>query len=242
MRFYPNGRLDLIFNFGSRISRFDDRKEIRTEGSYVVGAQTRPVVIGAAGGSKFLSVSFKAGVAFPFLHLRFSEITNCALPLSCVWNQSRAEEWEDRLSELRDWPERIAWLNLHLIREFLPAAAVPNVSVSAVHLMEQQKGIVAIERICNELSITRQQLARKFDEQVGVSPKMLARIIRFRYVLDNCRLAHWGSLACDAGYYDQAHLIADFKEFTGLTPRQFVSNFPIQGMAISVNSAGGELK
>jgi AraC-like DNA-binding protein len=64
-----------------------------------------------------------------------------------------------------------------------------------------------------------------FRETVGVSPKAFARLARFDRALRAAREdghASWASIAAAAGYYDQAHLIADFRAIAGVTPRAFL--------------------
>jgi AraC-like DNA-binding protein len=87
------------------------------------------------------------------------------------------------------------------------------------------RGNLSIRTLAADLGVTRQHLARAFAQHVGVAPKMLARIIRARSVVAHARAAtavDWSTLALDAGYYDQSHLIADLKELTGLGPSDWV--------------------
>lgn len=68
---------------------------------------------------------------------------------------------------------------------------------------------------------------KDFWQNDGVSPKLLCRIIRFRYVFEHLAgfsEESWVSTALACGYYDQSHFINDFKSFTGLSPSQFVTN------------------
>jgi AraC-like DNA-binding protein len=58
---------------------------------------------------------------------------------------------------------------------------------------------------------------------VGVSPKQFARIVRFQRALRVAKHgASWSTVATEAGYYDQAHLIAEFRELAGTTPAAFL--------------------
>jgi methylphosphotriester-DNA--protein-cysteine methyltransferase len=69
-------------------------------------------------------------------------------------------------------------------------------------------------------------LITRFRQQVGLRPKTAARLVRFDEVsrrLDRHRPLDWGQLAADVGYADQAHLIRDFREFTGSTPTGFLA-------------------
>jgi methylphosphotriester-DNA--protein-cysteine methyltransferase len=77
----------------------------------------------------------------------------------------------------------------------------------------------------SELSgFSRQHLTRLFREQIGIGPKLYARLARFRAALAHVgrseRAMSWSSISARLGYADQSHLIADFREFTSFTPEQ----------------------
>ena len=87
------------------------------------------------------------------------------------------------------------------------------------------RGRQGVKSLCRELGITERTLERTFARSLGVSPKQFLRLQRF---LHTCHLLRHvarptlAELALRAGYYDQAHCIADFQEFAGMTPRAFV--------------------
>jgi AraC-like DNA-binding protein len=88
-------------------------------------------------------------------------------------------------------------------------------------------GAVPIGRLAREVGWSHKHLIARFCEQVGLRPKLAARLVRFEGVwrrLDQVggRL-DWGRVAGEAGYADQAHLIRDFHQFTGSTPAAFVA-------------------
>jgi AraC-like DNA-binding protein len=94
-----------------------------------------------------------------------------------------------------------------------------------IGLILQRRGSVPIEALSGFAGITRQHVARKFDRYVGVSPKLFCRVVRFQDLMKTIRLAgeaDWAATALDLGYYDQAHMISDFKEFSGTTPTSLV--------------------
>ncbi|MFN0244040.1 MAG: DUF6597 domain-containing transcriptional factor [Planctomycetota bacterium] len=81
-------------------------------------------------------------------------------------------------------------------------------------------GRVSIEALATELGVHRRSLERRFERHVGLAPKQLARIARFQRVFQctlDARVA-WADVAIDCGYFDQAHLIRDFRELAGETP------------------------
>ena len=109
----------------------------------------------------------------------------------------------------------------------LPAAPEPPRDVrAAVRIVLDTGGRTTVDALARTLGVTRQHLARRFAQHVGVPPKTLCRIVRARRVIERVRGArdvNWSAVALDAGYYDQAHLIADFGELTGLTPDRWLA-------------------
>jgi transcriptional regulator GlxA family with amidase domain len=80
--------------------------------------------------------------------------------------------------------------------------------------------------VADRLGVTARHLRRAFAESIGIGPKEFARTVRLRRaVAMSAASSDWGPIAAAAGYYDQAHLIADFRKLVGLTPRAF-SNRP----------------
>ena len=91
--------------------------------------------------------------------------------------------------------------------------------------IQRRRGAVSIAALREQTGFSKTRLASTFLEQVGTSPKQFARVIRFRHLLTRM---HAGAtalsdLALDGGYYDQPHMNAEFKELSGLTPREFLN-------------------
>jgi AraC-like DNA-binding protein len=91
--------------------------------------------------------------------------------------------------------------------------------------LRETPGRVRIEALAAELGASRRYLARRFAEQVGVSPKTAARLLRFADVRRRIERAppHWARIASEAGYADQPHLNREFQQFAGTTPTDFVA-------------------
>jgi len=85
------------------------------------------------------------------------------------------------------------------------------------------KGVIEINKLCKTLFTTQRQLQRLFKKYIGIPPKIYARIIRFNYIFQLIKHDQltWTQVALDAGYYDQAHFIRNFKSFTGEDPSRY---------------------
>lgn len=114
----------------------------------------------------------------------------------------------------------IAWLDHRL-------AQSPSVHAGIAHAAQQlalHHGAVRIDALRAHTSLSRTRFVHLFREATGHAPKQLARVLRFRRALT--ALQQGGTLsrsALDAGYYDQAHMYADFSTFSGMTPAEFVA-------------------
>ena len=131
----------------------------------------------------------------------------------------------EQLHEAPSWDARF-----DLVDEFVAArlaqARPPSPSVAwAWKRLGENRGRLEIGALAGELGCSRKHLIAQFREQVGLPPKMVARILRFRGVLESLERGNGTRLAevaQECGYYDQAHLNRDFREFAGITPTEFL--------------------
>jgi AraC-like DNA-binding protein len=152
------------------------------------------------------------------------ELTDACLDLSLL-----AARKKDHLEELMlssSVPER----QIELLSTYLSAHTRGNKSridpSVRVVLSEiaQSRGNLSLSHLQNRLGLSERTLERKFQQQVGISPKLFARISRFQASLQQLRTSgdvKLSDIAYDNGYTDQSYFIRSFKEFTGLSPRQF---------------------
>lgn len=126
----------------------------------------------------------------------------------------------ERLGEAAGWEERFA-----LVRDFAAArvAAAPPAAPGVLHALERLHaagGGVEVAALAREVGWSRKHLAARFREQVGLAPKALARVLRFRRALRMLGgpAASLSDVALRCGYFDQAHLNRDFRAFTGTSP------------------------
>lgn len=132
----------------------------------------------------------------------------------------------DTVRGLATWSQRFAALDEFLLQriESGPAAA-PEVRWAWRRLVSTA-GAVPIGSVAREAGWSHTHLIRKFRQQVGLTPKTAARLLRFEHIwrrLGDGEPAHWDRIAADGGYADQSHLIRDFREFTGGSPADFLA-------------------
>jgi AraC-like DNA-binding protein len=130
----------------------------------------------------------------------------------------------ERVRDRPTWPERFALVDSFLL-ERLDLGRPPSPEVGhAMSLLVQSRGRLPIGELAAETGWSHKHLITQFKRQVGMTPKMAARLIRFEMV--RRRLAGgsqgWARIAAEAGYSDQSHLVREFRQFSGLTPTTFV--------------------
>lgn len=139
------------------------------------------------------------------------------------------DEWSDKIEEAISHTERIALLEQFLNLQFLRKKSEPDRTDYAANLIVEQRGVVNISDLMDELFVCRRQFERKFLQKVGVSPKYYARIRRIGVLCHELakkrwQIADWQELIFQSGYYDQSHFIKEFTEFTGKSPSLYVKN------------------
>ncbi|CAN5268198.1 helix-turn-helix domain-containing protein [soil metagenome] len=134
-----------------------------------------------------------------------------------------AAELRERLLDAADWPTRFTIVERFLVDRLARSPAPPAALEWALARMHETAGNLEIRALTDELGCSRRYLISKFNDHVGVPPKVFARILRFQRA---CSLAEseqfgWSEIAQQSGYYDHAHLIRDFQQFAGRTPASF---------------------
>jgi AraC-like DNA-binding protein len=212
-RVLPDGCIDIMFDFASN---HDD--------AFVIGPMTRPLLVDAGSPENMIAVRFRPGGAFAFFNLPMHALTNARVEVANFWKDAAA--FEDSILERVSIDERIATLECALIARLSFARSIDRRIRAAIKSLRHTSGQMPIDSISSEFGMSRQHLTRKFQEQVGISPKLFARIVRMQDMLrrvENVREVDWCTLALDSGYYDQAHMIDDFRDLCGISPARYLA-------------------
>jgi AraC-like DNA-binding protein len=218
-RVLPDGCVDIILGFGRQGAAGDDVTE-----AIGVGPMTKPLFVRGPGPRLRVGVRFKPGRAYAALGIPAGELVNADVSFAAL-SRNAAAELDAMAAYTTDDARLVAAVEL-VRRRLAIAPAIPVSVRAAVKRIVSAQGNLRIASLAEEIGITRQQLARQFSMHVGVTPKMLARVMRAHAVLarmDAARAAYpreldWSGIAQELGYYDQPHFIDDFKALTGSTP------------------------
>lgn len=179
----------------------------RTEGD------DRPEMIGAY---------FRPARVGPFLRVALADLTDEAVAIDDVWGAG-GTALAAALCELDeggrlDRLEAALLARLGLGRERARSVNVEGLTASVLRF----RGRTTVNALAGAAGVSRQHLAREFRDRLGVSPKLYCRLARFQSGLAHAgRRARvdWAQVATDLGYADQSHMIAEFRQFSGLTPQ-----------------------
>jgi AraC-like DNA-binding protein len=186
----------------------------------LVGPLERPVRVRYPGRVELVAARFRPTAARGLASGPMRGLANAVHPLSRVspvLDARIAREMEG----CRSRPRRLAALARALI-EHLPTCPPPDAVVEeAARRIAASGGRVGIGALARSVGVGLRALERRFDDAVGMSPRRLARVLRFRRAWEAATEAQsraWSLLALDCGYADQAHLIREFRTFSGSSP------------------------
>lgn len=220
----PDGRVELILHLAQPFSLVGAGGAERQSDALLAGQLRAPIHLLQTGPADIAAIRFRTAAAGPALGMPLASLTGRVVPLAdaypvlaakLLWAASRDQDPARRaarmsavlLANLREGDDRLA-------RE-------------AVRRMRGAREVAPVLSLAREAGVSTRTLERRIKHATGLSPKLLHRVMRFRQVftaLDRTPPGHWARLAYAAGYYDQAHLIRDFRQFAGAAPSVFLSS------------------
>ncbi len=176
------------------------------------------------GGQWALISRLELGAAVAVLGVPASRVAGHPTPIQDFWGDAATAGLSERLAAAQTHGEAAAVLDSAINERSRKAVGRSTnerlILEAADRLTRANVGAVALD-----LGVSERHLRRVFRDAVGVSPKTFAMLARFRRALGAAHAngnASWASIAATAGYYDQAHLIAEFRAIAGVTPRALV--------------------
>jgi len=225
-RVFPNGRVELLINFGDPYRLLDYRGVDHCRIAWLGGPQVGPLVVHQPLHQNVMGVRLLPAGAYGLLARPMRDVVGLSLDLADLVGPAAGElaercdaapsvaarfrivaEWiTGRLARTRGMDEAIAW---------------------AVSRLDDSGGTVPIRELRAHVGMSKARLAGLFREQVGLTPKLYARVVRFHQTLGMLQAGGPGRLtdvALDARYYDQPHMNAEFRALGGLTPSEFLAS------------------
>jgi AraC-like DNA-binding protein len=225
-RLMPNGEPSIVFNLRDdpiQLYGPDNLNQSRSYGHAVVsGAHTNCMVIDTLQQDRVFGIQFRAAGAFPFFRMPACELENTSVTLDYLW--PCAGELRERLLAVPTIDAMFPIAQQYLLAQLVkPLELHPAVAFARRQFCTRPHQ-VTVASVLNQTGLSQRHFIQLFHRQVGVTPKAFCRVRRFQRILESvhrAREVNWVHLALDCGYYDQAHFIHDFREFSSLTPTQY---------------------
>jgi AraC-like DNA-binding protein len=222
----PDGRVALVINLGHEMLRVSHREQADQfqsfHGGVLCGAHSQFSVLDTTTLVTTMYVCFKPGGVRP---LPATELTNQVVDLSHVFGTA-AFDLREQLQAAQTDDDRVRILECFLLARLAweqaphPAVTFALASFQAGHKQH------SISEVTAQLGLSPKRFIKLFEEDVGLTPKVFCRLLRFQEALQRItrgQPARWADLALSCGYFDQAHFIHDFQGFTGLTPSAYLA-------------------
>jgi len=223
----PDGCMEMIIHWGDPYLQFDeDGNHFVQPRSFVFGQIASPLVIAASGISGVVAARFLPCGFSAFSSMPVNKMNNRAVPLEELFGNDGIQLELSILSSTTGM-QRIKLMGDFLSSRLTVQKEADTLARETYNLLMTSKGQITIKAIAARLQINRRNLERKLSTTIGLGPKQLSKIIRLQIALktmERKRFSTLTELAHEGGYFDQAHFIKDFKEFTGLSPKQFYAD------------------
>lgn len=207
----PNGCVDIMFVTGSDEPFME-----------FIGSPTELKTVRCYPHSRYFGVRLKPGMYLSYQNVPLKDITNSEHFFSA--NSGILKNFFVKLKKCISFEQRISLFN-QFFEPFAETGSAGEITQRMLCEINASKGSIHIIRLAENMNYSERHISRIFQETMGISPKNFARIVRFQNVIETilCSSPHQMSdYFIDLGYSDQAHFQREFKQYSGMTPKNFM--------------------
>lgn len=250
-RILPSGTSELVINLHEDQVRIYDslqpERYKRLSGAVISGTYSGVFICDATQHQSMLGVHFRPGGALPFLGAPATELTDGHADLEDLWGLS-ARHLRERLCEAATTRKRFRLLEGALLEHLRPSHRRHYAIEVALERFGLTGRACSTRDLAREVGLSERRFIQLFGIHVGLTPKLLCRILRFQHAralaeeTERTGLARskqqparavidWAEIAIACGYYDQSHFINDFQNLSGLSPTEYIRQLrPTRGI------------
>lgn len=214
----------LAFSFGDQeVMQYSSGKRAFVSRIHVTGTQTRPPGCSLLTGSTLaFGIFFSPFACWRMFRIPPIEFTDRDFDGEQVFGPWITNLWL-KLAECKTFGDRINVANAALL-PFAANAGHPTMTMVSAGSLLQRDRCTRIPELARESYMSTRNFQRKFVEDTGISPKLFARLGRFQLALDmkRTRGTDWANVAHELGYFDQMHMVKDFRAFGGDSPSRLI--------------------
>lgn len=219
----PGTHVSLIFNFGDMWAAGNSLPACSSvPRACIVGPFTKPRILRVGRSVRAIGAVIAPSLAHDVVGVPASELVDRIVSLDELWNRDEVERLAASLVGL-DKRHALTVLKGELVGRI----GQPNgreLAHAAPQVIRAHGGCLPIEDVARRHGLTRHQFNRRFQAAAGLPPKLFARITRFQRLVSallSTDLSRWASISSGIGFYDQAHMINEFRAFAGAPPTIF---------------------
>jgi AraC-like DNA-binding protein len=228
-RLMPTGAASIIVNLDEdEVREYDGVRGDtvhRHNGAILVGARSSYSIIDTAEQRAVLGLGFRPGGTWPFFDAGGDELCNRHVALDDLWGTTARSLREQILLAPTPLARMRSLEKILVSRAIRPLEPHPAIAF-ALARMHRGAELEPVEILSDRLGLSARRLARLFSLEVGLTPKLYARVLRFSRAVQLTQVdrpVDWSDVADRCGYFDQPHFIHDFKKFSGLTPSEYLA-------------------
>lgn len=229
-RVLPTGSMQLVINLLEDRTCIYDREDTDRyqtySGAVMAGAYSEYQVISTAMQASVIGVHFKPGGAYPFLGRPAGELRDTTVSLDALWGRA-AVDLRDRLLAAPTPHARIRILECALLKRLVGGLDSNGAVGFALRRFMVEPHMATVASVTEQVGLSAKRFIQVFRDKTGFTPKVFCRIQRFQKALNGVegrRSVEWSKVALDAGYFDQAHFIHDFRAFSGINPTSYMAH------------------
>jgi AraC-like DNA-binding protein len=217
----PSSGLVIGFQYKGKLTTIKDGQESKLTSAGITGiADSFKIFKNSAGTGTVLVYFTEIGFTHFATHPA-NELFNLSLSLENIFDKNKVAEIEEKLALATTDKQRIKIVEQFLLSQ-LKDLQTDKLIVEAVKLIYQSNGTIRIKELNEKLFVSQSPFEKRFRKIVGATPKKFASIVRFNTVLNHLNETKSLTEICyEYDFFDQAHFIKDFKQFTGNTPENF---------------------
>jgi AraC-like DNA-binding protein len=222
----PNGFCSIVFNYGD-VYYLQNKKyeKLQVPRQFVSGQSIYSYKLFMEGTIGIAGIVFKPAALATIFQLPVYEYTEERIDLYSVFKKDIVDNYSTLIRNAAGEEDRVKILDDFLLHQYHLQRPEPDYIDLAANLIIEKNGMLQVPDLLKNSFMSRRSFERKFFQKVGLSPKYFARIRRIGYLLNliaGKKKVDWSTVFHECEFYDQAHFIKDFEEFTGRTPQQYL--------------------
>jgi len=231
-RFLPDGNTELLIDLRDTPQSIHDNNTLEViqfcKHAWVSGVRTRPITIPSGKDRRMIVVAFKKGGAYPFYPCPMSELSDSVVMADLIFG-NHIHQLREQLLAAKSIDDIFRQLELFLLGmggDKLYEQPAQRCIEFVLKNMVHQPTMIRFQNLIEQIGYSQKHFISMFKNQVGATPKQYLRIMRFQKAIQemgtNASSFDWSGLALQSGFYDQAHFINDFRDFSGFTPGEYI--------------------